>query len=229
VTSRYFPWTLAGAVAVPALSCWLAYGRLLPADLPLSPATGVSASRGHDAASPADHYVTPRQLIASGETGQQNVTELALVTNEDRRLGWQELSDGRPVVVVFVKQGCPCSRRFEPYFHQLAAAYGQHVQFIDVIDGSVEVAQRYAAANQVPYPVVADEDHAMIRRFEARGGAYVALVDPTGVVATLSPGCSVEMMDDLSRRIAVLTGQDLAVCDFEGLPGGLTSGCPFTE
>lgn len=227
MTSRYVPWTLAGAIAVPALSCWLAYGRLSPADhgaLPVATAAG-----RHDDSAATNHYVTPRQLIASGETARQDVAHLALVTQDDRHLEWTELSAGRPVVVVFVKQGCPCSRKFEPHFHSLAAAYGPAVQFIDVIDGSVATAQSYSTANAVSYPVIADESGAIIRRFEAQGGAYVALVDREGVVEMLSPGCSVEMMQDLSRRIATMTEQDLAICDFEGLPGGLTAGCPFAD
>jgi hypothetical protein len=73
-----------------------------------------------------------------------------------------------------------------------------------VIDGDVEVAQRYAEANRVPYLVLADPKRVLISRFGAENGAYVALVTPAGILDTLWPGCSAEMMLELSRRAAQL-------------------------
>jgi len=152
---------------------------------------------------------------------------VATIAHDGRRRTWQELSGGDPVVVVFIKKGCPCSVEFEPFFHRLYRAYAESVRFVGVIDGGVETARRYAEDNHVPYLVLADPERVLISRFRAENGAYVALVTPAEVLDTLWPGCSAEMMRELSRRIAYLAGVEEQSIETTDLPTALTTGCPF--
>jgi peroxiredoxin len=175
------------------------------------------------------HYVTPNQLATSGEAAGRQVMRGAMLASDGRQVGWDDLSAGRPMVVVFIKDGCPCSIEFEPYFHRLARAFAKHVQFVGVIDGAADVASAYVAANDVPYPVLADSDRSLIRDFAAKNAAYVALVSADGVVDTMWPGCSAEMMQDLARQITARAGIHEQPVDFAGMPGPLTTGCPFRE
>lgn len=165
------------------------------------------------------HYVTPRQLAEAGARAGQPTAPLVALNEE----GLQ------PVVIVFIKKDCPCSVEFEPYFHRLEQCYRGQARFIGVIDGSPADACRYAAANKVPYPVVADVQNAIIRHFKAENGGYVALLRPDGTVATMWPGCSVAMLRELSRQIAFLAGVDGRMVDGTGLPVVLTTGCPFAS
>jgi hypothetical protein len=175
------------------------------------------------------HYVTPQQLAASGAMSAHPLGPITALAHDGSHKEWKELSRARPVVVVFIRKGCPCNVEFEPFFHRLHRAYRKSVSFLGVIDGGVDVARLYAQANRVPYPVLADPQRVLISRFRAENGAYVALVTPAGVLDTLWPGCSVEMMRELSRRIAeVALVQDQSV-DTSGLPGVLTTGCPFAD
>jgi hypothetical protein len=144
-----------------------------------------------------------------------------------RPMGGAALSSGRPVLLVFVKSGCPCSVEFEPYFHRLYEAYGGAVRVFGVIDGDDSTAQRYAAANSVPYPLIADPDERLIRRFDAKNGGYAALLDAGGVVVGFWPGFSEEAMTDLGRRMSRLARVEERPIETAGLPKKLTTGCPF--
>jgi hypothetical protein len=118
---------------------------------------------------------------------------------------------------------------FEPFFHRLERRYRGLVRFFGVIDGDRNVARRYALANQVPYPVLADPHRSIIIRFKAENGGYVVLLRPTGEVDTLWPGCSAEMMRELACRIGALAGVKERTLDVGGMPAVLTTGCPFAQ
>jgi peroxiredoxin len=175
------------------------------------------------------HYVTPRQLAASGALTNRLVTPFSAPDQDGRLIAWPELSGGQPVVLVFIKKGCSCNVELEPFFQRMERSYRDCVRFGGVIDGSPEVARRYADANHVPHPILADPEHHLITRFEAECGAYVALVTPAGVLDTLWPGCSAEMMREVSRRCAELAGVEERSVDYNGMPNALTTGCPFSE
>jgi peroxiredoxin len=178
---------------------------------------------------PEKHYVTPRQLAASGAMTNRIVAPFTAVNQDGRPVAWAELSDGQPVVLVFIKKGCPCSVELEPFFQRLETSYRDCVRFAGVIDGPPDVARQFALDNHVLHPVLADPEHQLIARFEAECGGYVALVTPAGVLDTLWPGCSAEMMRELSRRSAELAGVEERPLDYTGMPNALTTGCPFSE
>jgi hypothetical protein len=142
-------------------------------------------------------------------------------------MNWAVLSEGRPVLLVFIKNGCPCSVEFERYFHRLYEVYRGTTRFFGIIDGDPPIAGRYAATNSVPYPVIADPDAHLIGRFGAKNGGYAALLDAEGVVAGFWPGFSEEAMSDLGRRISRLAGVVERPIETAGLPRSLTTGCPF--
>jgi hypothetical protein len=129
--------------------------------------------------------------------------------------------------MVFIKKNCPCNVEFEPFFHRLYEAYGRWVRFVGVIDGGLATARKYAEDNGVPYLVLADPELVLISRCRAENGAYVALVTSAGVLSTLWPGCSADMMCELSRQIACLAGVEEQRIKTSGLPSVLTTGCPF--
>jgi len=178
---------------------------------------------------PEKHYVTPRQLTASGAMADRVVVPFRVPDQDGKSVALAELSAGRPLVLVFIKRDCPCSVEFEPFFHRVYEAYRGGVRFAGVIDGPPEVARRYADANHVPYPVLADAEMRLVRTFGAENGAYVALLTPDGILDMLWPGCSVEMMQELGRRIATLAGVDEVPIDATGMPEALLTGCPYSS
>jgi AhpC/TSA family len=188
-----------------------------------------TSSRRPDVSRPATnkHYVTPAQLVESGGLADRKVRSISAVARDETVFSWAGMSGARPLVLVFIRRGCPCSVEFEPFFHRLAGRYRDVAEFAGVIDAGADAALAYATANKTPYRVLADPDRAVIDRFEAKNGGYVALLRPEGAIDTLWPGCSAEMMRELGRRIAELGAVTERPIDVAGMPGALTTGCPF--
>ncbi len=173
------------------------------------------------------HYVTAEQLAASGAWRDQRVAPFSAWAHDGTWFTSKDLVGKRPAVLVFIKTDCPCSVEFEPFFHRLERRYRGRVRFFGIIDADRDAARQYALANQVPYPVLADPKRLIVKRFKAENGGYVVLLTPVGVVDTLWPGCSVEMMRELGRCIAALAGVKERPLDVAGMPAVLTTGCPF--
>jgi peroxiredoxin len=173
------------------------------------------------------HYVTPRQLAASNTMVNRSVADLKFLGADGRSLGWEGLSGGRPVVLVFIKDGCPCSVEFEPFFQRVEKLYRREVRFAGVIDASLASARRYAKEQRVPYPVLPDPEHRIIRRLKAENGGYVVLLTRRGVIDGFWPGCTTDTLRLLGRGIARLAGVAERPLDVSGMPGSTITGCPF--
>jgi peroxiredoxin len=227
LNSRYYPWLILGGVGALLLVLWVT-GKGTVGAAPAAPLRDVEkATSGASDHLGEKHFVTPRQLADSNAMVSRVVDGLEATGHDGRRRRWADLSSGQPVVVVFIKDGCPCSVEFEPFFQRVAALYGGQVRFVGVIDASLQAARQCAADQHVPYPILADPDRRIIRRLDARHGGYVALLTAEGVIDGFWPGCSVATMTELGRGIARLAGVPERPLDVTGMPGPLTTGCPF--
>jgi hypothetical protein len=175
------------------------------------------------------HLVTPDQLVECGALAERRIEPFSAVAHDGGRFTWPAASRARPLVLVFIKRGCPCSVEFEPFFHRLEEQYRDAADFVGVIDADLGSARAYAVANKIPYRVLADPDHAIITRCEAKNGGYVALLGVNSQLDTLWPGCSAEMMLALGRRIAALRALAERPLDVSDMPKVLTTGCPFAS
>jgi peroxiredoxin len=218
--SSWTPW-----VILVLLACLTPGWRLVRPAQPDVTRTPAGSLQGRTAR--VVHYVTPRQVVASNARIAQKLAELAAKGHDGAPRDWRGLSAGQPVVFVFVKEGCPCNVDFEPFFQRVEQLYRGSVRFAAVIDGDVEAARAYADALKVPYPVLADPEHALIRRLGAENGGYVVLLAGDGTIEGFWPGCSADGLRDLGRRIARLVGIDERPLDLAGMSRPLITGCPF--
>jgi hypothetical protein len=180
------------------------------------------------------HYVTPRQLTDSAAVATTAVPFFTATTDRDQSFTWPLPHDRRPLLLVFIKEGCPCNVELEPFFHRLERSYADVVRIAGVIDADVRTARHYAEANATPYPILADPQRQIIHRLRAENGAYVALLALPGIgvpagptIDSLWPGCSGEMFIQMSRRIAATAGVAERPLDVSGLPSAAVTGCPF--
>ena len=192
-------------------------------------------------AEPEVHYVTPRQLAESAALTTISVPAFSATAHTSEPFAWPRPGDKRPLLLIFIKEGCPCSVEMEPFFRRLARAYSDTACFAGIIDADVHSARRYAETNTTPYPILADADKQIIRRLGAENGVYVALlVLPEAPLASLGgaaqkvstidslwPGCSAEMFAQMGRRIAAAAGVTERPLDVGGLPTAPVTGCPF--
>ena len=145
---------------------------------------------------------------------------------DGRRYRLDELSRRGPLVLTFVKDGCPCSEAAQPFFNRLHAAYPEAEMF-GVIDVEAEPATRWAGRFHVTYPLLLDPGLGIIRAYNAENSAYVVLVDAQGRIRKHWPGYSAGMLRELGATLAGLIGTTDRPIDVADAPDEAYSGCPF--
>jgi peroxiredoxin len=137
------------------------------------------------------------------------------------------ISQGKPVYMYFILDGCPCSTDAEPLFHELYKRYKGEINFVGVIGSDKETAAKWAKTHEMPYTILADPRLQAIRAYRARHSVYNVLITPDRKIDTMWPGYSQDMLRDVNSRMgAVTTGTPK---DFDPLyaPLKMSSGCYF--
>jgi hypothetical protein len=173
------------------------------------------------------HPVTPSMKDAAAAASGRRVTSLEAIGSDGQAHSPASESAARPLVLVFIQDGCPCSEAAEPCFRKLHDAYGARAAFLGVVDGDVGVARDWSARHGSPYAILADPDRRIIAACGAERSAYVMLVAPGGSVDALWPGYSASALREIGARIARLAGVEPVPIATEGAPGAMVSGCPF--
>ena len=176
---------------------------------------------------PETHLVTPAMLAATEKMAKLPAPAFDAEATDGASYRLEDTLGKRPLVLVFIKDGCPCSRAAEPFFNRLHAAYKDEVQFLGVIDVDMTTAKTWATVNRVPFPVLADPEFQIIHAYKAESSAYVALVSKDGTIETLWPGYSGSMLTEASEALARLSGREVKSINATDGPTVLTTGCSF--
>lgn len=187
---------------------------------------GAASPRAWIVEGPPKHLVTPKMAEASRGMTDRPAPSFHLA---DIRGNMQDLDALRargPILLTFVKRGCPCSESAQPYFNRLANAYPA-ASFLAVIDAEAEPARRWAKDHDVAYPMIPDPACNVMRDYAAENSAYVVLIDTRGQIVHHWPGYSAGMLDEVGRNLATRTGERFAPIDVTDAPEDLYSGCPY--
>ncbi len=136
-----------------------------------------------------------------------------------------ELAKG-PVVLTFIKHGCPCSEESQVFFNALAKSYPK-ARFLGVIDVDAEKARGWAEKFGVTYPILLDRDLKMVHDYKVENSTYVVLIDGKKVIRQHWPGFSQKMLRNVENGLAELTDGAVNPIDVATAPENLYSGCPF--
>lgn len=175
---------------------------------------------------PEKHLVTPAMAEASRGMVMREAADFRGVANDGREYALRDLLRQGPVVLTFIKIGCPCSQAAQPYFNQVAAAYPS-VRVLGVIDGELGPAQLWIRQLRTAYPVLLDPDLKLVRLFGVENSAYVIVVDRYGRIAMHWPGYSASMLQQLGAALASMTGTPFRPIDTLDAPADLYTGCPY--
>ncbi|QEH36632.1 AhpC/TSA family protein [Aquisphaera giovannonii] len=175
----------------------------------------------------AYHPVTAAMNEAAGTMSGRPATELSALATDGKRHSPAFDARDKPAVLVFIRDGCPCSEAADPYFRRLYAAYGSDAAFLGIMDGDLDTARDWAGRHGTPYPILSDPDRRVIRACQAERSAYVMLVASGGRIEAFWPGYSAAMLRELGTRLARMAGHSEVPLDVEGAPGELGSGCRF--
>jgi peroxiredoxin len=173
------------------------------------------------------HRPTVAMVAAAAKVGGTNAPPFLVVAPGGKALSQADLSASRPLVLVFVQDGCPCSEAEQPFLNVLRDAYGDRAEFAAVFDGDAPAATRWATANHARFTMLPDPSLELVRRYGVECSTCVVLVDRGGKVAKAWPGYSAEMLHDLNDRLAVAGGVVKRPLTFAGAPPEMHSGCSY--
>ena len=172
------------------------------------------------------HLVTKEMAEASRSVVDRVAPAFEAIANNGETYTLDELRQRGPVVLTFVKDGCPCSQAAQPFFNQLHTAYPK-ARFVGVINTETDKAQKWAKLFSVTYPLVLDPSLRIVKDYRVENSAYVIVIDSDGRIRQHWPGYSTSMLKELGGAIAALTGSPEKPIDMEDAPDLLYTGCPF--
>ncbi len=173
------------------------------------------------------HFVTPAMLASSSKMAEQVAPGFQSEATDGKGYRLETLVNEGPLVLIFIKDGCPCSLAAQVYFNRLHNAYGSRLPFFGVFDGSVTKAKAWGQGSGVAYPILSDPDLKIVSNYKAENSTYVALITKGGTIEKLWPGYSTEMLKDLSNHVAKLAGVEPKTVDLADAPEEMISGCPY--
>ena len=172
------------------------------------------------------HRVTPEMTVEGREMLNRPAPDFNRNATDGRAHALKELVRRGPVVIAFIKKGCPCSEAAQPFLNNLKSAYPE-ASILGVIDVGEAEAKLWAEKFHVPFPLIADPGLDLMRSYRTRNSAYVVLVGNDSRIAGYWPGFSKEMFARLGEQLAKLSGLPVRPFDVADAPDDLYSGCPF--
>jgi peroxiredoxin len=173
------------------------------------------------------HTATDAMILASDRAAGIAAPNFEATATDGKTYRLAEMVKDGPAVLLFIKNGCPCSRAADPFLQRLHTAGRGWVPFYGVIDGGVEVAEGWAEQNHTVFPILADPEMKIIRAYHIESSAYVAFIGQGGRIEKLWAGYSEEMLRELGDRMARWVKPGMEPFDVSDAPGELYAGCPF--
>jgi peroxiredoxin len=202
------------------LGCFYAAARLRPRS------GGADAVELTTIEETTKHVVTKEMTEASKVMVDRTAPAFQAAAVDGRTYRLDELRRRGPVVLTFIKAGCPCSEAAQPFFNRLAAAYPD-AGFFGVIDVEADKASRWAERFRIAYPLLLDPVCQIVRAYKVENSAYVVVVDADGRILKYWPGYSSGMLQELGSTLAKSTGSAEQAIDVADAPDQEYSGCPF--
>lgn len=172
------------------------------------------------------HVVTGRMAEASRAIERRAAPPFEADGSDGRRRSLAGFAHRGPLVLTFVKVGCPCSEAAQPFLNRLHAALPV-VPILGVIDVDSEKAQAWAGRFRVEYPLLLDQSNRIVRDYQVENSAYVVVIDAEGRILKHWPGYSAGMLRDLAAMLAGATGIPTPPVDVADAPDDLYTGCPY--
>lgn len=175
------------------------------------------------------HPVTDPMWRKARAVAGKAAPNFTLADHEGKQVTLMEECKKGPVVVVFTKDGCPCSIESQPFFNQLSTDFAGKATFLGVIDGPKHIASKYHDDFKVPYRMLLAEDGAVFKSFDAQQSVYTTLVGADGMVVKQWPGYNKSMLVELNELLATATKISAPKLDVTMAPDKMNSGCAFVQ
>jgi hypothetical protein len=173
------------------------------------------------------HFVTPEMVVKTDTMRHKIAKSFAIKDVEGKPVLIAQRGLTRPQFIYFVHDDCPCSYAAEPLFHSLFDRFKGQIDFISVINAGPEKGKKWVNEMDVPYAVVPDPKVDIMKAYSATSSAYSALVTPDGRIDKMWPGFSRDLLLEMNREMARVTGQPEMPFDTQYAPIQKATGCSF--
>lgn len=131
----------------------------------------------------------------------------------------KSLMEKGPVVLYFIKIGCPVNHRAAPHFEKIADAYKGKATMIGVINGNDAEAKKWLADYKSDLTLVTDGDLKIIRSYGAEYSPWAVAVE-NGKIAAILEGGSPKELAEVNVRMAKAAKIEPAKLSYPGAPAG---------
>ena len=176
---------------------------------------------------PTRHPVTPAMEKAAASLKRTPAPDFRLNDQDGQQVNLSDFKRGKPTVLFFIKDGCPCSIEAQMIFNNLAKAYGGDAQFFGVINTDAQGATQFIQSNTIPFRLITDPTKAMIAAYKMEASASMALIDGDGQIVEVWPGYSRDALRQLNFLTGTLAKTGPREFDDRDAPEKLTAGCAF--
>lgn len=175
------------------------------------------------------HPIDEEMLSRSESLVGSIIEDYSLIDEDGNGTSLFGIADERPLLIITTKDECPCSIESQPYFTQLAEAYGDEVAFIAVFDTPPPTIKQYRIDFRIPYTMTTVESGDFFNALKLKQSVYVTLVDSGRRILAQWPGYSAEMLQELDLALSQVSGTELSAIDVTMAPERMTSGCYFED
>ncbi len=215
--------------AVSFLAIWLVISAALLAGLSWYNRQQNIVLEGTKIEATVRHPVTEEMWKSANSFSNIQAPNFRLPDLEGKVWSLNQIAKGRPVVLYFIKYGCPCSIDVEPLFIKMQKQLGSRVVFVGIINSNKTEATAWRDDTNSNLILLMDESTKTMQYFKAKQSVYTALVRPNGTIEKLWPGYSASMLKELNETASNLAGFKSMPFDPDYAPIKMTSGCSFYD
>src|SRR6266849_2024638 len=130
---------------------------------------------------------TPKRLGRDGLKPGKKAPDFSLPSADGKEVALHDFA-GRKVLLVFTQSGCSPCQKIVPELNRLAAvgriANPSHPQVLVVNNGDLEATRQWSAEVAARFPVLAQDEFSISKKYEVFATPFAFLIDAKGVIAS---------------------------------------------
>lgn len=175
------------------------------------------------------HPVTEAMRVNSERMKLKPAPDFKLKALNGMEVTLDQAVAGKPTLLFFIKDGCPCSTEAEPLFQSLKKHHGDKINLVGIIDVDIPKAREWAKTHEAEHLILVDPSKATMKAYDSPNSAYTTLIAPDKKIEKQWPGYSQKIMKEENAMLAKLTGEPERPFDTMYAPLEDSSGCSFFE
>jgi len=186
----------------------------------------VSSNKPNLATGPR-HPITPEMAQDAEARPGKPAPEISLNDTSGKSQTLSNYLKTGPVLLVMIKDGCPCNLESQEFFNAIAGHYPGKAMVLGVMDSDKLLASKYKDDLRVPFPILTETSEKTFRSYRAEQSVYTFLISKDGTLKKVWPGYSAAMLVEANQMLADEAGVPAVPLDVTRAAKEMTSGCYF--